>query len=167
MQAEIPDNSHTMTNLTQPGADLQQLQKDYDVFKARGLKLDLTRGKPGPAQLDLSAELLTLPGAHDYLAEGGVDFRNYGGLQGLVEVRRLFSGMMGAPAEQIVAANNSSLAMMHDTIVYALLKGTCDSNTPWSKQGEISFLCPVPGYDRHLTICQDYGIRMIDRKSVV
>jgi DNA-binding transcriptional MocR family regulator len=150
-----------MTNLTQPGADLQQLQKDYDVFKARGLKLDLTRGKPGPAQLDLSAELLTLPGAHDYLAEGGVDCRNYGGLQGLVEVRRLFSGMMGAPAEQIVAANNSSLAMMHDTIVYALLKGTCDSNTPWSKQGEISFLCPVPGYDRHFTICQDYGIRMI------
>jgi DNA-binding transcriptional MocR family regulator len=150
-----------MTNLTQPGADLQQLHKDYDVFKARGLKLDLTRGKPGPAQLDLSAELLTLPGAHDYLAEGGVDCRNYGGLQGLVEVRRLFSGMMGAPAEQIVAANNSSLAMMHDTIVYALLKGTCDSNTPWSKQGEISFLCPVPGYDRHFTICQDYGIRMI------
>jgi DNA-binding transcriptional MocR family regulator len=154
-----------MTNLTQPRADqlLQQaqLQENYDAFKARGLKLDLTRGKPGPAQLDLSAGLLSLPGSHDYLAEGGVDCRNYGGLQGLVEVRRLFSGMMGAPAEQIVAANNSSLAMMHDTIVYALLKGTCDSNTPWSKQGEISFLCPVPGYDRHFTICQDYGIRMI------
>jgi DNA-binding transcriptional MocR family regulator len=154
-----------MTNLTQPRADqlLQQaqLQENYDAFKARGLKLDLTRGKPGPAQLDLSAGLLSLPGSHDYLAEGGVDCRNYGGLQGLVEVRRLFSGMMGAPAEQIVAANNSSLAMMHDTIVYALLKGTCDSNTPWSKQGEISFLCPVPGYDRHFTICQDYGTRMI------
>jgi DNA-binding transcriptional MocR family regulator len=154
-----------MTNLTQPGADQQlqqaQLQKSYDAFKARGLKLDLTRGKPGPAQLDLSAGLLSLPGTHDYLAEGGVDCRNYGGLQGLVEVRRLFSGMMGTPAEQIVAANNSSLAMMHDTIVYALLKGTCESNTPWSKQGEISFLCPVPGYDRHFTICQDYGIRMI------
>ncbi|HXP10143.1 MAG TPA: aminotransferase class I/II-fold pyridoxal phosphate-dependent enzyme [Acidobacteriaceae bacterium] len=154
-----------MTNLTQPEAAQQlpqaQLQENYDAFKARGLKLDLTRGKPGPAQLDLSAGLLTLPGAHDYLAEGGVDCRNYGGLQGLVEARRLFSGMMGAPAEQIVAANNSSLAMMHDTIVYALLKGTCDSNTPWAKQGEISFLCPVPGYDRHFTICQDYGIRMI------
>ena len=136
-------------------------QENYDAFKARGLKLDLTRGKPSPAQLDLSAGLLSLPGAEDYLAEGGVDCRNYGGLQGLVEVRRLFSGMMGAPAEQVVAANNSSLAMMHDTIVYALLKGTCDSNTPWSKQGEISFLCPVPGYDRHFTICQDYGIRMI------
>jgi DNA-binding transcriptional MocR family regulator len=154
-----------MTNLTQLGPDQQiqqkQLREDYDAFKARGLKLDLTRGKPGPAQLDLSAGLLSLPGTHDYLAEGAVDTRNYGGLQGLVEVRRLFSGMMGAPAEQIVAANNSSLAVMHDTIVYALLKGTCDSTTPWSKQGEISFLCPVPGYDRHFTICQDYGIRMI------
>ncbi len=154
-----------MTNLTQLGPDQQiqkkQLRENYDAFKARGLKLDLTRGKPGPAQLDLSAGLLSLPGTHDYLAEGGVDCRNYGGLQGLVEVRRLFSGMMGAAAEQIVAANNSSLAMMHDTIVYALLKGTCDSTTPWSKQGEISFLCPVPGYDRHFTICQDYGIRMI------
>jgi DNA-binding transcriptional MocR family regulator len=154
-----------MTNLTQLGPEQQiqqkQLREDYDSFKARGLKLDLTRGKPAPAQLDLSAGLLSLPGAHDYLAEGGVDCRNYGGLQGLHEVRRLFSRVMQAPAEQIVAANNSSLAVMHDTIVYALLKGTCDSTTPWSKQGEISFLCPVPGYDRHFTICQDYGIRMI------
>ncbi len=149
-----------MTNVTQLRPDLQ-LQENYDAFKARGLKLDLTRGKPGPAQLDLSAGLLSLPGTHDYLAEGGVDCRNYGGLQGLVEVRRLFSGMMGAAAEQIVAANNSSLAMMHDTIVYALLKGTCDSTTPWSKQSEVAFLCPIPGYDRHFTICQDYGIRMI------
>jgi DNA-binding transcriptional MocR family regulator len=149
-----------MTNLTQL-QPAQKLQENYDAFKARGLKLDLTRGKPGPAQLDLSAELLSLPGVHDFIAEGGVDTRNYGGLQGLIEVRRLFSGMMGAPAEQIVAANNSSLALMHDSVVYSLLKGTCDSTTPWSKQGEISFLCPVPGYDRHFTICQDYGIRMI------
>src|SRR5580700_8615980 len=142
-----------MTNLTQPRADqlLQQaqLQENYDAFKARGLKLDLTRGKPGPAQLDLSAGLLSLPGSHDYLAEGGVDCRNYGGLQGLVEVRRLFSTMVGAPVEQIVAANSSSLTLMHDTLVFALLKGTCDSTAPWSKQEDITFLCPVPGYDRH------------------
>jgi DNA-binding transcriptional MocR family regulator len=155
----------TMTNLTQIQPDnvatSQQLQADYDAFKARGLKLDLTRGKPSPAQLDLSAALLSLPGEKDYLAEGAVDCRNYGGLQGLVEVRRLFSELMGAPAEQVVVANNSSLALMHDTIVYALLKGTCDSVTPWSQQGEISFLCPVPGYDRHFKICEDYGIRMI------
>jgi DNA-binding transcriptional MocR family regulator len=142
-------------------ASSQQLQADYDAFKARGLKLDLTRGKPSPAQLDLSNGLLSLPGEKDFVAEGVVDCRNYGGLQGLVEVRRLFSEIMGAAPDQVVAANNSSLALMHDTVVYALLKGTCDSVTPWSQQGEISFLCPVPGYDRHFKICEDYGIRMI------
>jgi DNA-binding transcriptional MocR family regulator len=138
-----------------------RLQEDYDAFKAKGLKLDLTRGKPSPAQLDLSAALLSLPGASDFVAEGATDCRNYGGLQGLVEARRLFSPMMGAAPEQIVVANNSSLALMHDTIVYAFLKGVCDSVIPWSKQGEIAFLCPVPGYDRHFRICEDYGIRMI------
>jgi len=138
-----------------------QAQAGYDAFKARGLKLNLTRGKPSSAQLDLSAELLALPGASDFTAEGATDCRNYGGLQGLLEARRLFSGLLGAPPEQIVIANNSSLALMHDTAVFALLKGTCDSAVPWSKQGEIAFLCPVPGYDRHHTICEAYGIRMI------
>ena len=155
-------NGYRMTNLlSSHDIASQQLIENYDAFKAKGLKLDLTRGKPSAAQLDLSNALLSLPGAHDYLAEGATDTRNYGGLQGLVEARRLFSRMMGAAPEQIVAANNSSLALMHDTIVYALLKGTCDSITPWSKQGEIAFLCPVPGYDRHFRICEEYGIRMI------
>ncbi len=153
-----------MTNFTQLSTrDItgQQLQESYDAFKAKGLKLDLTRGKPSPAQLDLSVAMLSLPGTADYVAEGATDCRNYGGPQGLAEARRLFSGMLGAPAEQVVIANNSSLALMHDTVVYAFLKGTCDSVVPWSKQGEIAFLCPVPGYDRHFTICNDYGIRMI------
>ena len=150
-----------MTNLTQLRSASHELQENYDAFKARGLKLDLTRGKPSAAQLDLSAPLLSLPGAEDYVAEGATDCRNYGGLQGLAEARRLFSRMMGAAPDQVVAANNSSLALMHDTIVYALLKGACDSDAPWSKQGEIAFLCPVPGYDRHFKICEEYGIRMI------
>jgi DNA-binding transcriptional MocR family regulator len=139
----------------------QDAQRSYDAFKAKGLKLNLTRGKPASDQLDLSAGLLALPGVSDFTADGATDVRNYGGLQGLAEVRRLFSGIMGAPADQIVVANNSSLALMHDTIAYSLLKGTCDSAAPWSKQGEIAFLCPVPGYDRHFKICEDYGIRMI------
>ena len=151
-------SSSTITDLRQLA---QQCRDDYDAFKAKGLKLDLTRGKPSPAQLDLSAELLSLPGRADYLGEGNNDARNYGGLQGLPEARRLFSGILGAPPEQVVVANNSSLSLMHDTIVYALLKGTCDSSAPWSKQGEISFLCPVPGYDRHFAVCAEYGIKMI------
>jgi DNA-binding transcriptional MocR family regulator len=97
----------------------------------------------------------------DYLAEDKTDCRNYGNLQGLMEARRLFSQLLGAPPDQIIVANNSSLALMHDAVVYSLLKGTCDSETAWSKQGEIAFLCPVPGYDRHFRICEDYGIRMI------
>ena len=154
-----------MTGTTQQGPEIagtrQKLQAGYDAFAARGAKLDLTRGKPSAAQLDLSTELLSLPGAADYMAEGGVDCLNYGGVQGLAEARKLFSGIMGAPAEQVVVSNNSSLALMHDTIAYALLKGTCDSAAPWSKEGQVAFVCPVPGYDRHFTICKDYGIRMI------
>jgi DNA-binding transcriptional MocR family regulator len=140
---------------------LAEIKQQYEAFKSRSLKLNLTRGKPAAAQLDLSSELLSLPGTGDFKAEDGTDCRNYGGLQGLIEARRLFSGIMGAPPEQIVVSNNASLALMHDCIVYSLLKGTCDSTQPWSKQGEISFLCPVPGYDRHFKICEDYGIRMI------
>jgi DNA-binding transcriptional MocR family regulator len=153
-----------MTELAQaPSREttLAEIKHQYEAFKARGLKLNLTRGKPAANQLDISAELLSLPGAEDFTAEDGTDCRNYGGLQGLIETRRLFSVTMGAPPEQIVVANNASLALMHDCIVYSLLKGTCGSAQPWSKEGEIAFLCAVPGYDRHFKICEDYGIRMI------
>lgn len=145
----------------QTSRDSKSVREAYDAFKARNLKLNLTRGKPSADQLDLSAALLSLPGSADFTAEGATDCRNYGGLQGLAEARRLFSRIMGAPAEQVVVANNSSLALMHDALVYALLKGACDSAAPWSKQGDIAFLCPVPGYDRHFKICEDYGVRMI------
>lgn len=140
---------------------LHQLRSNYSDLQQLGLKLDLTRGKPSPQQLDLSVELLGLPRESDFLAEDKTDVRNYGGLQGLVEARRLFTTIMGAPHQQIIVGNNASLALMHDVLVFALLKGTCDSSEPWSKQGEIAFLCPVPGYDRHFKICEDYGIRMI------
>jgi len=150
-----------MIEAAQAVSTKEQAQQSYDAFKARGVKLNLTRGKPASDQLDLCTGLLTLPGAADFIAEGATDCRNYGGLQGLIEARRLFSGIMGAPPEQIVVGNNSSLALMHDCIAYSLLRGNCDSAAPWSKQGEITFLCPVPGYDRHFKICEDYGIRMI------
>src|SRR6516164_8413371 len=137
-----------MTELAQPRPreitqNIQKIQESYDAFKAKGLKLNLTRGKPSTAQLNLSAELLSLPGAADYFAEGADDCRNYGILQGLAEARRLFSGIMGAPPEQVVVANNSSLALMHDTAVYSLLKGTYEGSAPWSKLHEVAFLCPV------------------------
>ena len=138
-----------------------QVQSQYDAFKRRSLKLDLTRGKPSSEQLNLSNGLLTLPGDADYLAADKTDTRNYGMPQGLSELRALLAPVFGVTADQVVLGNNSSLALMHDAIVYALLKGTVGSPRPWSKESRVAFICPVPGYDRHFAICQDFGIEMI------
>ncbi|MFI5011986.1 MAG: aminotransferase class I/II-fold pyridoxal phosphate-dependent enzyme [Hyphomicrobiales bacterium] len=148
---------------TQELTELRDLaRRDYEAFRARGLKLNMTRGNPSPEQLDLSVGMLSLPGNGDYMTERGEDARNYGGgAQGLPEARALFAEALGAPIEQIAVGNNSSLALMHDCLVYALLKGVPDGASPWVEQKPIAFLCPVPGYDRHFAICEDYGIRML------
>ena len=134
--------------------------RDYDALVGKGLKLDLTRGKPSAEQLDLSSDLLSLPGAGTYRDASGTDCRNYGGGQGLLEIRSIFAELLGVPVEQLVAGDNSSLGIMHDTLVFSLLKGTVDSATPWSS-GPATFLCPVPGYDRHFALCEQYGISMV------
>ncbi|MGZ8758879.1 MAG: aminotransferase class I/II-fold pyridoxal phosphate-dependent enzyme [Aeromicrobium sp.] len=133
----------------------------YRTLQSAGLALDLTRGKPSPEQLNLSNELLTLPGAGEFRAADGVDTRNYGGLSGLRELREIFAEIMQVPADQVIAGENASLAMMHDTLVHALLQGTPDSPLPWSKEEKVKFICPVPGYDRHFALCQQFGIEMI------
>jgi DNA-binding transcriptional MocR family regulator len=138
----------------------QTVRGEYDAFRARGLKLDMTRGKPAADQLDLANDLLAFPGNRDHFTEAGEDARNYGVLQGLPEVRTLFAPMLGAPPGQIVVADNSSLAVMHDCIVWALLKGVPGSTEPWSRTAP-AFICPVPGYDRHFALCEEYGIRML------
>ena len=139
---------------------LAQARADYETFKARGLKLDMTRGKPAADQLDLANGMLTLPGNGDYRSEAGEDGRNYGNQQGLAETRALFSTMLGAPPEQVVVGDNSSLALMHDCIAWALLKGVPGGTQPWSKEASPAFICPVPGYDRHFAILEEYGFRM-------
>src|SRR3984957_14001580 len=145
-----------------PDVELEALRRatraDYDAFRARGLKLDMTRGKPAPDQLDLAEAMLALPGNRDYITESGEDARNYGVLQGLPEARALFPPLLGVPPSQIIVADNSSLAVMHDCIVWALLKGVPGSAGPWSNP---TFICPVPGYDRHFALCEEYGIRML------
>ncbi len=143
------------------GARHASVRAEYDAFRARGLKLDMTRGKPAPDQLSLSNAMLTLPGNGDYLSASGDDTRNYGVLQGLPEVRALFAPMLQAPPEQIFVGDNSSLALMHDTVVWAMLKGVPGGARPWGAEERIAFLCPVPGYDRHFAICEQYGIDMI------
>jgi DNA-binding transcriptional MocR family regulator len=147
-----------------PNAELQALRHtvraEYEAFRARGLKLDMTRGKPAPDQLDLANDMLALPGNRDHFTEAGEDARNYGILQGLPEARALFAPMLSAPPSQVVVADNSSLAVMHDSIVWALLKGVPGSVEPWSRTTP-AFICPVPGYDRHFALCAEYGIRML------
>ena len=137
----------------------QAAQAQYDAFKQRGLKLDMSRGKPAPEQLDLNNALLdALPG---YTAADGTDCRNYGGGIGLPEARALFGSLLGVPAAQVVVDSSASLSLMHDVIVYALLNGV-PGGTPWVAQQPVSFLCPVPGYDRHFSICEARGIRMLN-----
>lgn len=137
------------------------LEAQYAELKARGLSLDLTRGKPSPAQLDLSNALLALPGTDDFRDASGTDLRNYGGADGLPELRALFGDLLGIPAAQLLAYGNASLAIMHDSIVHALLHGVPGGSGPWRDVDGIAFLCPVPGYDRHFSILEALGIRMI------
>lgn len=137
------------------------LRDDYEALQARGLALDLTRGKPSAEQLDLSEPLLALPGAGHHVAGDGTDVRNYGGLRGLVELRTIFGELLQVPAEQLLAFGNSSLELMHECLVHAVLFGVPGSAQPWGLSTGTAFLCPVPGYDRHFALCEKLGIEMI------
>ena len=143
----------------------EELRKDYTLFQERGLKLDLTRGKPSADQLDLSNALLTLPGEGEYRAADGTDCRNYGGLNGLPELREIFSPLLQVPVGQLIASDNSSLSLMHDTVMHAMLFPLPGGATRWVDVERPAFLCPVPGYDRHFSICQKFGIEMIPVES--
>lgn len=135
-------------------------RRDYAALVERGLKLDLTRGKPSARQLDLANGLLAKPEGAAVSADG-TDLRNYGGLHGLPELRKIFSAALQVPVEQLLAAGNSSLELMHDAIVFAMLNGLPFGERRWAAEEKIAFLCPVPGYDRHFALCAQYGIEMI------
>ncbi|MBP6524014.1 MAG: aminotransferase [Dermatophilaceae bacterium] len=140
-------------------AYLEEQRAAYDALCERGLTLDLTRGKPSSAQLDLSDRLLSLPeGVKD---ADGVDVRNYGGLTGLRELREMFAELLWVDPDQLVAGGSSSLTMMHDVLVQHLLHGGLDSPRPWKDEEKVTFVCPVPGYDRHFTMLASYGIEMV------
>jgi DNA-binding transcriptional MocR family regulator len=140
---------------------IDQLRQQHEELRAKGLKLDLTRGKPSPEQLDLSNALLSLPGEGDYRGADGTDLRNYGGPDGLDELRAIFGEILHIPTEQLLALDAVTLPIMHGTVVNALLNGRPGGDGPWRNVEDITFLCPVPGYDRHFTICEALGIRMI------
>ncbi|MBQ6848530.1 MAG: aminotransferase class I/II-fold pyridoxal phosphate-dependent enzyme [Clostridia bacterium] len=140
------------------------LRRQYNNFKTQHLALDMSRGKPGVQQLDLTLDMLTCVSAEEgYLAASGMDVRNYGLLDGLPEIKALFADILGVTPDQVIVGGNSSLNMMFDYISTCYSKGVC-GHTPWCKQEKVKFLCPVPGYDRHFAITEYFGVEMIPVK---
>ncbi len=141
-------------------SEKDKLQKEYDEFKSRGLKLDMSRGKPGSEQLDLSLDMLTVLNNKEQCVVNGVDCRNYGILDGIPSMKAIFAELLECDSENIMVGGNSSLNMMFD-VVACLMHAGFEGCEPWEKQGGIKFLCPVPGYDRHFGITEYFNIEMI------
>lgn len=152
---------YTQMNKEQLIAEKEALLKQYEEFKAKGLKLDMSRGKPAPEQLDLSIDMLLHCLDGDYKSSNGIDCRNYGILDGIPEAKKLFQEMLSISEDEIIVGGNSSLQLMYDTIIRALHFGVYGGDKPWGKCDKVKFLCPVPGYDRHFAICESLGIEMI------
>jgi len=138
----------------------EELSTEYSAFRARNLALDMTRGKPCPEQLDLANDMIDCIQG-DYMLNG-TDCRNYGGVDGVPEAKALFADFLEVDPTEVMVGGNSSLALMHDTILRYLLKGVDADSPSWGVQGTIRFLCPCPGYDRHFAICETFGIEMIN-----
>lgn len=134
-----------------------KLKKSYQEFKNQNLKLDMSRGKPCSQQLDLSMSILDIK---DHSIDN-IDCRNYGILEGIPSMRKLFAQLLEVNEKNVIVGGTSSLTLMYDYIAQAMLFGVC-GNKPWSKLDKVKFLCPVPGYDRHFTICEFFGIEMIN-----
>lgn len=140
----------------------ESLNKEYAEVKAKGLALDMSRGKPSAKQLDVSLGLLdTINSSSDLKALDGTDCRNYGVLDGIPEAKKLMADMMGTTPDHVIVYGNASLNIMYDQISRAYTHGIL-GNTPWCKLDKVKFLCPVPGYDRHFAITERFGIEMIN-----
>ena len=138
------------------------LEAEFAKIKEMGLNLDMSRGKPGSDQLDLAMPMLDVLTSKEVIeSENGTDLRNYGIVDGIPEAKKLVADMVGAKPEQVIVYGNSSLNIMYDQVARAEMFGIC-GNTPWSKLDKVKFLCPVPGYDRHFAITEDFGIEMIN-----
>ncbi len=138
-----------------------ELANDYQRVKAQNLNLDVTRGKPSAEQLAL-ADAIDGILQGNYISGSGVDTRNYGGLEGIAEARALGAELLGVPQDNVLACGNSSLTIMHQTMMTASIFGFSGPDSAWQKEGKVKFLCPVPGYDRHFSICEQFGIEMLN-----
>lgn len=139
----------------------EQLTAAYEDAKGKGLKLDMSRGKPSAAQLDMAMDFMdALNSGSDMKTESGTDVRNYGVLDGIPEAKQLMADMMGVKADNVIVCGNASLTIMYDTVSRSMTHGVL-GNTPWCKLDHVKFLCPAPGYDRHFAITEHFGIEMI------
>lgn len=140
----------------------KQLNKEYEEAKAKGLKLDMSRGKPAASQLDMEMDFMNVLNADSILkTEAGVDCRNYGIMDGIPEARKLIGDVLGVSADNVIVFGNASLNIMYDTVARSEIFGVM-GETPWCKLNKVKFLCPVPGYDRHFAITEQFGIEMIN-----
>jgi len=140
----------------------RNLELQYKEMKCKKLSLDMTRGKPDLNQLNLGMGMLdVINSTSDLIGEDGIDFRNYGILDGIIEAKRLLASMVGVKAENVLVAGNGSLPLMYDRLVQAMLQGVM-GHTPWCRLEKVKFLCPVPGYDRHFAMTEQLGIEMIN-----
>jgi len=138
----------------------QELGSRYAVLQAAGLRLDLTRGKPNAAQLDLADVLDGILGGA-FRSEDGTDLRNYGGLDGIEEAKRLFAPVLQVAPQDMLVGGNSSLTLMYQCALFGMYFGFSGPDSAWQRQGTVRFICPVPGYDRHFSVCAHLGIEML------
>ena len=137
--------------------------EEYEKLCSKSLKLDMSRGKPSKAQLDLTKDMLTvLKDSSDLISENGTDCRNYGILDGIPEAKKLLADVLEVPAANVIVGGSSSLNLMFDELSRCMLFGSDENCKPWVNQGEVKFLCPVPGYDRHFKVCETLGIKMVN-----
>jgi aspartate/methionine/tyrosine aminotransferase len=137
-----------------------QLLIDFSKYKEKGKKLNMMRGVPSVEQLALCRDMITCLSADDYTASNGIDCRNYGGIDGIPEMKKIFADLLELTADEVIVGGNSSLAFMFDNVASNMSHGVRDG-IPWQRQGQVKFLCPSPGYDRHFTICSYFQIEMI------
>ena len=158
-------NSYLNLDLTQRQKALKELMSLYNEYKSQELSLDLSRGKPNSTQLDESQELLSVPlTREECFSESGLDCRNYGLVDGVPEVKKLLSDIYNIDPKKIIVGGNSSLQLMYDTLMRAMLFGFADSERAWCKEEKIKWICLVPGYDRHFKITETLGFEMISVK---
>ena len=155
-------NSYLNMTREQLQHEIDTLMPEYEKVKACSLKLDMSRGKPDPTQLNLSMDMLAQNPYDLIYSRKGTDVRNYGELAGVDEAKELFGEILGVPMQNVIMGGQSSLCLMYDCFIKALVLGVYGGSKPWGQQGKLRFLCPVPGYDRHFRICEEFGVEMIN-----